>query len=73
MAVSFRVSAFVHGELAGEATKNYFLQLEGKPAENKARSRYFDRISVCNYSALILFIGGFVCFLLFVLFNFLKM
>jgi hypothetical protein len=72
-AISFRVSASVHGNLAGKTTQNYLLQIEGKLTENKAEGDSFDSIAACNYSALLLFIGGFICFLLFVLLNFLKM
>ena len=66
MAIGHLMSAKAYGKLRDDVAKNMALLYEGKPVENK---QFGDSVSPCNYIALISFIGGMVCLLLFVLLN----
>ena len=66
MVIGHLLSAESYRRLRDEVARNMLLQYDGKEAENKPLR---DMVSPCNIIALLSYVGGIVCLLLFVLFN----
>jgi hypothetical protein len=65
----FVVSSLRFTMLVAEADRNLLLRYEGKEPEHKRRSIAGDPNGVMTYAALLIFLGGAVCLLLFVALN----
>jgi hypothetical protein len=66
MVLGHLLSAEAYRKQRDDVAKNMALQFNGEPAED---TNVTDTVSPCNYISLILYIGGIVCLLLFVLLN----
>jgi len=66
MVIGHLISAESYRRQRDEVAKSMYLQFENKPVEDRPVK---DMVSPCNYIALVSYIGGIVCLLLFVLQN----
>jgi hypothetical protein len=66
MVLGHLLSAEAYRKQRDDVAKNMALQFNGEPAED---TNVADAVSPCNYISLILYIGGIICLLLFVLLN----
>jgi hypothetical protein len=66
MVIGHLLSAESYRRLRDEVARNMLLQYDGKSAKNKPLR---DIVSPCNYIALVSYVGGIICLLLFVPFN----
>jgi hypothetical protein len=68
--IGFRISSTIHSNICKEIYEEMNIKFEGKEADIvKDRSIMFNWSNVLNHIALISFIGGIVCLLLFILMN----
>jgi len=67
MVVGHLISARIYGKQRDGVARNMYLQFKGEqPFEEETLK---DMVSPCNYIALIAYVGGIACLLLFVLLN----
>jgi len=66
MVIGHLLSSKAYRQQCGEIARNMALAFEGKPSQETEPADY---VSPCNYVALIAYIGGIICLLLFVLLN----
>ena len=66
MVIGHLLSAESYRRLRDEVARNMLLQYDDKAVENKTLR---DFVSPCNYIALLSYVGGIICLLLFVLLN----
>jgi hypothetical protein len=70
--VGMAVSSLRYSLLVAEADRNLAIKYEGREAEYKKRSIFFDPNSILMYVVLLIFFGGFICLLTFIAKNILR-